>query len=244
MYNVKVFPSFKSPPNASEQDRCFLNELQRLKGNTSALYVNFSLLDYHRENPDTIHFLTYPIDWITEYVRYHYNEIDPLLRIDYRRLSNADWMDIQLEPEVQEMFCKFRRHGLGRNGLTVINHMGNSQYGAMGLTFDVSDSEWQGFKSRFMDNFRFQTDQLCKRYIQIYTGKPRRDYKITPREAECLFWVAMGQTDDQIAKTLNIGKWTVVSHLKSAKYKLGSPNRAAAVAVALSTGIIEYRRTG
>ncbi len=244
MHNIKVFPSFESPPNASEEDKKFLSELRRLKLANLALYVNFSLIDYRRDNPDTTHFLTYPMTWITEYVRHQYNDIDPLLRMDYRQLSYADWMDLQLEPRVQEMFYKFQQFGLGINGLTVVNNMGNKKFGILGMTFDVAESEWSEFKAANMETYRFQIDQLCDRYIEIYHGKPQDIHKITPREAECLYWVAIGQTDDQIANTLNIGKWTVVTHIKNAKLKLGSPNRAAAVAVAISTGIIDIRRAG
>ena len=244
MFNVKVFPSFKSPPNASKEDKEFLAELLKLKLCNAALHVNFSVLDYRSENPDTVHFLTYPFNWITEYVRYQYNEIDPLLHIDYRQLAYTDWKDVQLKPRVQEMFYKFQQYGLGNNGLTVVNDMGNNKFGILGMTFEVVDSQWSEFKSSNIDTYRFQIDQLCDRYSEIYDSKSRDDYKLTPREAECLYWVAMGQTDEQIAKTLKIGKWSVVTHLKNAKFKLGSPNRAAAVARAVSIGIIELKRTG
>ncbi len=244
MNNVKVFPSFEAPPNITDDDRNFLTELQKIKTANDALYVNFSGLNYRCENPDTVHFLTYPIDWITQYIKNNYSVIDPLLRLDYRRVSYIDWMDLQNEPDVRDMMGSFNEHGLGSHGLTVVVNMGNSLHGALGMTFDIPDNSWFDFKTAHMDVFRFQADKICERYAEIYLGKPRRNYHITPRETECLFWVAMGKTDDQIAETLKIGKWTVVSHLKSAKFKLGSPNRAAAVAVAITSGIIELKQAG
>jgi DNA-binding NarL/FixJ family response regulator len=56
---------------------------------------------------------------------------------------------------------------------------------------------------------------------------------LTPREAEVLFWVARGKTNDEIATVLGIGLTTVKKHLESTFEKLGVENRTAAAAMAL-----------
>ncbi len=56
---------------------------------------------------------------------------------------------------------------------------------------------------------------------------------LTPREAEVLFWVARGKTNDEIATVLGIGLSTVKKHLESTYVKLGVENRTAAAALAL-----------
>lgn len=56
---------------------------------------------------------------------------------------------------------------------------------------------------------------------------------LTPREAEVLFWVARGKTNDEIAIVLGIGLTTVKKHLESVFGKLGVENRTAAAAMAL-----------
>jgi DNA-binding NarL/FixJ family response regulator len=56
---------------------------------------------------------------------------------------------------------------------------------------------------------------------------------LTPREAEVLFWVARGKTNDEIATVLGIGRTTVKKHLESVFAKLGVENRTTAAAVAL-----------
>jgi DNA-binding NarL/FixJ family response regulator len=56
---------------------------------------------------------------------------------------------------------------------------------------------------------------------------------LTPREAEVLFWVARGKTNDEIATILGIGLTTVKKHLESTFGKLGVENRTAAAALAL-----------
>ena len=58
---------------------------------------------------------------------------------------------------------------------------------------------------------------------------------LTPREAEVLFWVARGKTNDEIATVLGIGLTTVKKHLESTFAKLGVENRTSAAAMALET---------
>ncbi len=56
---------------------------------------------------------------------------------------------------------------------------------------------------------------------------------LTPREAEVLFWVARGKTNDEIGTVLGIGLTTVKKHLESTFAKLGVENRTTAAAMAL-----------
>ncbi len=56
---------------------------------------------------------------------------------------------------------------------------------------------------------------------------------LTPREAEVLFWVARGKTNDEIGIVLGIGLTTVKKHLESTFAKLGVENRTSAAAMAL-----------
>jgi NarL family two-component system response regulator LiaR len=62
---------------------------------------------------------------------------------------------------------------------------------------------------------------------------------LTKRELEVLQWMASPNTYRQIASILNVSEETVRSHAKSILDKLGQPNRAQAVLVALKQGIIK-----
>jgi DNA-binding NarL/FixJ family response regulator len=63
--------------------------------------------------------------------------------------------------------------------------------------------------------------------------------RLTTRETEILRLVADGQADSAIANALHLSESTVKTHLRSVYSKLDVPSRAAAVAVALRSGIIE-----
>lgn len=61
----------------------------------------------------------------------------------------------------------------------------------------------------------------------IPARKPKRD--LSPREVDCLRWVAQGKTNWEIATILDISENTVRFHLKNAFRKLDASTRGAAV---------------
>jgi LuxR family quorum sensing-dependent transcriptional regulator len=61
---------------------------------------------------------------------------------------------------------------------------------------------------------------------------------LTPRERECLQWVAAGKTDWEISQILNISEQTAHGYVQSALTKLDARTRAQAVALALSSSQI------
>jgi len=65
--------------------------------------------------------------------------------------------------------------------------------------------------------------------------------ELTPREREILVLTADGRSAPDIALHLRMSPGTVNTHLLSSFEKLGVGNRAAAVAVAAQSGLLEAR---
>ena len=61
---------------------------------------------------------------------------------------------------------------------------------------------------------------------------------LSPKERDCLAFVAGGLTDWEIGERLGVAETTVISHVQSARRKLGAKTRAQAVALALVAGLI------
>jgi DNA-binding CsgD family transcriptional regulator len=242
MFNVRLFAAFEAPPAAGKPDRLFLRELAAVREETGARFVNYSVYDYRKDNPDAVHFLTYPMDWIVHYVRNFYTGADPLLSVDYRRVAFLDWRDLYSQGAAADILAAFRDMGLGNEGMTIVTHGGNHVYGAMSLVFRCPPAKWPQMRRDGADLFRFQCDRLGEKYLELYSGRTAPQARLTPRERQVLQYVALGHTDEEIAEIMRLGKWTVVSHIQSAKYKLGSSNRTAAVALALSSGLIDYNK--
>lgn len=242
MFNIKVFPEFSVQPSDDDKSRRICEELKKIRRNTGASYVNASFFDNQGQTVEAVHFLTYPLAWISQYVTNFYSDIDPLFKMDFRTVSFIDWAELYRNSEQTRLLNHFKDSGLGRNGLTCAHHVEHDLYCVLSGVFDIADRDWPARKAELVEIMRFQADQLGDCYNRLFLLSRRLDFKITPRECECLYWVAMGKTDEQIAELLNIGKWTVNGHLQSAKQKLGTPSRSAAVARALTSGIIKIRR--
>ena len=73
---------------------------------------------------------------------------------------------------------------------------------------------------------------------------PREPALLTPRQAEVLRHVARGLTNREIASKLKLSERTVDRHVSDILTRIDAPSRAAAVAIALSAGLIDGPRSG
>jgi DNA-binding CsgD family transcriptional regulator len=62
--------------------------------------------------------------------------------------------------------------------------------------------------------------------------------RLTPRELELLALAATGNTTAKMAESLSLSPWTVKTHFENIRAKLHVPDRTAAVAYAIRTGMI------
>ena len=67
---------------------------------------------------------------------------------------------------------------------------------------------------------------------------PTTQTQLSVREHDVLELVAQGLSDNQIGREAGISPYTVKSHLKSVYCKLAARNRAHAVALGVSTGLL------
>ena len=102
----------------------------------------------------------------------------------------------------------------------------------------MGDDEWT-LKKKFIEQKTLLPVQSIFRVYEMQEQLvDEESYSITRREAECLKLVALGRTDRQIANVFGISRFTVSDHMKKIRSKLGTSNRAASVAVAMSAGLI------
>ena len=64
------------------------------------------------------------------------------------------------------------------------------------------------------------------------------EFRLSPRELQCLSLLAHGHSNDSIAQEIGIRPPTVAMHLANARAKLKAVTREHAVAIAVSKGLI------
>lgn len=65
--------------------------------------------------------------------------------------------------------------------------------------------------------------------------------ELSAREKECLRWVALGKTDQEVSEIIYRSPATTRFHVKNAIRKLGAANRAHAVSIAYRRGLLGYQ---
>lgn len=66
----------------------------------------------------------------------------------------------------------------------------------------------------------------------------KQSTRLSPRQKECLQWLASGLRNEQIAEKMSIRPVTVDLHLREARTQLGAQTREQALAIAISEGLI------
>ncbi|WP_245281508.1 helix-turn-helix transcriptional regulator [Rhizobium sp. AAP43] len=68
--------------------------------------------------------------------------------------------------------------------------------------------------------------------------KPDREFDLTERELECLYWIAEGKTSDEIATILGISRNTINNYITSVMRKTATKTRSEAIAYAVRNNLV------
>lgn len=69
-------------------------------------------------------------------------------------------------------------------------------------------------------------------------ARTERDFELTERELECLFWIAEGKTSDEIAVILGISRNTINNYITSVMRKTATKTRSEAIAYAVRNNLV------
>lgn len=181
---------------------------------------------------------TYSLDWIDRYKARNYVEIDPVLQIGMRRMLPVDWGDFgQLSGEVRDFFGEATEFGLGRRGLSVPIHGRHGDRALLSITSDLSGRDWFLERQHYTRDFQVLAIHTHALLLQL-EGTPPRDVRLSPRERECLRWIAEGKTAWECAVILGLSPHTVRCYLESARHKLAASSNTHAVAKAIKADLL------
>ena len=194
--------------------------------------LTFSILPNEQQAfADTLLARKWPDEWFAEYTGKNYIRVDPVAHALKSATRPFRWSDIPMAKATREgAALMHRRRDYGFNDAVVV-----PIHNPVGLPAFVSLSGRQ---------IEVSADELVPLHIVALSAFERiRDLvqppasskaQLTPREREILTWVAHGKCAWEIGIILSIAKRTVDEHVHAANRKLGTSNRAHAVAIAIN----------
>jgi LuxR family transcriptional regulator, quorum-sensing system regulator BjaR1 len=176
---------------------------------------------------------TWPNDWLERWKSRNYITIDPVLNQLLHRNEPVRWRQVRRVDDVPGLRVLDEASDFGlKDGLTL------PVYGREGLLIGITlgtdryDLDRQSETCLHMAAIYFHS-----KLEQLRAGQAPRlaEPRMTPREHECLSWVAAGKTDWEISQILCIAEQTVHEYVQNALTKLKATTRAQAVATAIFT---------
>ncbi|MGF0537401.1 transcriptional regulator VisN [Agrobacterium sp. ES01] len=120
----------------------------------------------------------------------------------------------------------------------------NRQYCSM--MFNVGRSRYS-FMQLFPSDLVLSPEKLrevgllasyCVSLSEYKAERSDREFELTERELECLFWIAEGKTSDEIAVILGISKNTINNYITSVMRKTATKTRSEAIAYAVRNNLV------
>ena len=182
--------------------------------------------------------VTYSDEWINHYIHNDYVKIDPVIGEGFRTVFPINWRNFdRQDKKVKNLFGESREFGIGRNGVTFPVR---DQLGARALftvTSNTDEVQWNREIRHLLGDLQILAGFVHHMFCRI-EGSNQVEYRLAPRELECLKWSCRGKTAGEIGDILGISERTVYSYLDTARHKMNATNIVHAVAKAVARGLI------
>lgn len=178
----------------------------------------------------------YPDHWVRHYEQCGYATVDPVHRAAFDHALPFRWHDIpNLNRTEQRVLDEAREAGL-HNGICVPIHDATGSVLLVNLSGSPSTVNAKvNHRLAYMicTQFYFEFQRLMQ------YQPPATPAHLSPRQRECLTWVARGKSSWAIARILGISHHTVDYHIAEAMKNLNVTSRTAAAVNATVQGLIQ-----
>lgn len=181
----------------------------------------------------------YPASWVQRYLTRNYVNIDPVVQRGFTSALPFYWDELELQSAAEvALFRDAISHGIGLSGISIPIVDKLRRRALFSISSDLEPREWRQHLDAKLPviidsaNGFHQKMQNCDSFAN--RGSPH----LSPREIECLSWVAAGKDTCSIATILDLSEHTVRDYLKSARHKLGCTTLAQAVHKATLAGML------
>ena len=195
----------------------------------------------YRSTSRLIRYDNYPTDWDRRLVAHGPKVIDPILLAARSRISAFLWSDalatLTMSEAQRSIIDDAARAGL-KQGVTVPANLAGEPEGS--VSFGTARMRAIRHSQVFMaDLIGRQAFEAARRIIGLPVQHAIQP-PIGDRVRECIYWIARGKTDQDIADILGIGLETVRTYVKKAFLEVGVITRGQLVHEALRLGLIDF----
>lgn len=124
------------------------------------------------------------------------------------------------------------------NGICIPIHGAGAEQGMLNVAHSRKHKLAAEHNLRFLQFHAMGIHEAVKACSDHQTKGMSKLKALSPRERECLDWIAAGKTAWETAKIVGITESTVSFHIRNTIQKLNASNRAHAVAIAMACSLI------
>lgn len=187
---------------------------------------------------------SYPEAWVSRYLERDYLKIDPVVAHCHDHGTPLLWSEVReraeraidpLQIAVRRMFDEASEAGLAA-GVSVPLHGPGHCWGLMSFASRRGHEEALGRRVSDLHLLAHFVHEAARPFARSRANATLPE--LTRRERECLHWAAEGKTSWEMGQLLGVAERTAVFHIQNAARKLDVSGRQAAVARAVSLGLI------
>lgn len=191
--------------------------------------------------PRLIRYENYPPGWDRRLIGRGDRIVDPILSIARRRLSPLKWPDdlngVRLTAHQRAILTEANRIGI-RQGITIPANVPGEPEGS--ISFATARTRTIGKERLLIADAVGRISFDAARRLAGFSPQSNLVPDISDRERECIYWIAHGKTDQDVADILGIGLETVRTYVKKAFRRIGVITRGQLVYEAVRLGLIDF----
>ncbi|QTG16983.1 LuxR family transcriptional regulator (plasmid) [Agrobacterium tumefaciens] len=180
---------------------------------------------------------TYRDAWVARYLLRGYVKVDPIVREGLIRQMPFDWREVEIPQAAHDFLLDAQEHGVGANGYS-IPIVDKKRRALFSLNSRKPASEWSSVVQQYSREWLDLAFLIHRKAVFELHGEHDPIPQLGPREKECLYWSALGKTNDEIAEILGLSIHTTQRYLMSARHKLGAASTTSATALAIQLRLI------
>lgn len=186
---------------------------------------------------------TFPDVWTKANNRLYDTSSNPISMLGRYRTTAFLWQDSQSDSnfdnhQLRDFLVSAQMNGI-HNGVCFPIHGAGAEWGVLNIARSqkLNNASLESIQS--MQLYAMTIHEAVKRATACRDKYEEKRNILSPRECECLNWIAAGKTAWETAKIIGVTESTVSFHVRNTISKLNARNRAQAVAVAMARSLID-----